>query len=75
VALDVGADAIALSITTRRENVRTEIDALRASVGPDLPIVVGGQHAQAGADTDHRTTVVSGIDAFRALLHARALAR
>jgi len=72
VARDVQAEAIAVSITTKNGNLKSELTALRAAAGADLPILVGGQQADAVDATGARVVALRNVESFRALLRSLA---
>lgn len=72
VARDVQAEAIAISITTPNGNLKSELTALRAAAGADLPILVGGQQATTVDATGARVVAVRDVKSFRTLLRPLA---
>jgi DNA-binding transcriptional MerR regulator/methylmalonyl-CoA mutase cobalamin-binding subunit len=70
VALDARAAAVAVSITAPDPDTPGEIAALREAVGPDLPILVGGQQAAALNGSAHRVITVGDLESFRGALRA-----
>lgn len=69
VALDVGARAIALSVTTATPGLADELALLRKRVGTAMPILVGGQAAEAVAGAVRQVDIVPDVDAFRTTLN------
>lgn len=72
VAHDVQAQAIALSITMPNPNLKSELAALRASAGPELPIIVGGQQAAAAEALGAPVSVAGDVSSFQGMLRALA---
>lgn len=75
VAVDVGARAIALSITTANPGLPDELSVLRKRVGSAIRILVGGQQAEAMASMVRQIDLVRNVDAFRSMLLEIAPAR
>lgn len=69
VALDVGARAIALSVTTATPGLADELAFLRKRVGTAMPILVGGQQAEAVAGAVRQVDIVLDVDSFRSTLN------
>lgn len=69
VALDVGARAIALSVTTATPGLADELTLLRKRVGTAMPILVGGQQAEAVAGAVRQVDIVPDVDSFRTTLN------
>jgi DNA-binding transcriptional MerR regulator len=68
VALDARAGAVALSISAHDPQTPGEIATLRQTVGPELPILVGGRHAAAVGGSAENVVVLSDLESFRAVL-------
>lgn len=69
VALDVGARAVALSITTANPALADELSLLRKRLGTAVPILVGGQQAEAVAGAVRQIDIVPDVDTFRTTLN------
>ncbi|MBL8996116.1 MAG: MerR family transcriptional regulator [Gemmatimonadales bacterium] len=69
VALDVGARAVALSITTANPALADELSLLRKRLGTAVPILVGGQQAEAVAGAVRQVDIVPDVDTFRTTLN------
>ncbi len=69
IALETGAAAIALSVTSDDAGLGQELSALSATVGDDLPILLGGQRAASAAENAGRGVIVlNDVESFRATL-------
>ena len=75
VAVDVGAHAIALSITTASPGLPDELSLLRKRVGSTIRILVGGQQAEEMASAVPQVEVVHDVDTFSDLLREIAPSR
>lgn len=69
VALDMGARAVALSITTANPALADELSLLRKRLGTAVPILVGGQQAEAVAGAVRQVDIVPDVDTFRTTLN------
>lgn len=75
VAVDIGARAIALSITTASPGLPDELSLLRKRAGPAIRILVGGQQAEAMASAVRQVDIARDVDAFREMLREIAPSR
>lgn len=74
VAADVGAAAVALSITTPGASLPADLTTLRKRLGRSTPVLVGGQQAEAVARSVRQVDVVRDVDSFREALREIASA-